>query len=91
MKIQNFSGVNSCVEHLVYGFRYYIEQGSLPKRFGAYHNDMRNYALVANGTVPYMQRTGDNASSRAFKDRYSSLKIAYVSFAFSFLADIIYR
>lgn len=38
----------------------YIEQGSLPERFGAYNNDMRNYALVANG-ITYMQKTGDNA------------------------------
>lgn len=27
----------------------YIEQGELPERFGAYDNDMRSYALVANG------------------------------------------
>lgn len=38
----------------------YIEQGSLPERFGAYNNDMRNYALVANG-ITYMQKTGDHA------------------------------
>ena len=34
----------------------YIEQGDLPERFKAYDNDMRNYALVANG-ITYMQRT----------------------------------
>jgi len=37
----------------------YIEQESLPERFGAYDNDMRNYALVANG-ITYMQRTGND-------------------------------
>ena len=29
----------------------YIEHGSLPERFGAYDNDMRNYVLVANGII----------------------------------------
>ncbi len=38
----------------------YIEQGDLPKRFEAYDNDMRNYALVANG-ITYMQRTEKDA------------------------------
>lgn len=33
----------------------YIEEEKLPKRFDAYHNDVRNYALVANG-ITYMQR-----------------------------------
>ena len=33
----------------------YIEEEKLPKRFEAYQNDVRNYALVANG-ITYMQR-----------------------------------
>ena len=32
----------------------------MPKRFEAYDNDMRNYALVANG-ITYMQRTEKDA------------------------------
>ena len=39
--------------------RRYIEQEALPERFGAYDNDMRSYALVANG-ITYMQRTGND-------------------------------
>lgn len=38
----------------------YIEQGDLPERFAAYDNDMRNYALVANG-ITYMQRIGNDS------------------------------
>ena len=38
----------------------YIEQGALPERFEAYDNDMRSYALVANG-ITYMQRIGNDA------------------------------
>ena len=38
----------------------YIEHGELPARFAAYDNDMRNYALVANG-ITYMQRTGNDS------------------------------
>ena len=48
----------------VYDFRmtleeifHYIEDAVLPDRFAAYDNDMRNYALVANG-ITYMQRCG---------------------------------
>lgn len=48
----------------VYDFRmtlgeifHYIEKAVLPDRFKAYDNDMRNYALVANG-ITYMQRSG---------------------------------
>jgi len=37
----------------------YIEQGERPERFGAYDNDMRSYALVANG-ITYMQRVGND-------------------------------
>ena len=38
----------------------YIEQENLPERFSGYDNDMRNYALVANG-ITYMQRMGNDA------------------------------
>lgn len=34
----------------------YIEQNILPEQFLPYDNDMRNYALVANG-ITYMQRS----------------------------------
>lgn len=37
----------------------YIEYEKLPERFEPYGNDVRNYALVANG-ITYMQRIGDN-------------------------------
>ena len=50
----------------VYNFRMtldeilnYIEQDILPQRFAPYDNDLRNYALVANG-ITYMQRTMRN-------------------------------
>lgn len=42
----------------------YIEQAVLPERFGQYDNDMRNYALVANG-ITYMQRIGSSAKYTA--------------------------
>ena len=35
----------------------YIEEAVLPDRFEEYDNDLRNYALVANG-ITYMQRSG---------------------------------
>lgn len=37
----------------------YIEQNILPDRFLPYDNDIRNYALTANG-ITYMQRAGKN-------------------------------
>ena len=37
----------------------YIEQDILPQRFAPYDNDLRNYALVANG-ITYMQRAVRN-------------------------------
>ena len=37
----------------------YIEQDILPQRFSLYNNDLRNYALVANG-ITYMQRAVRN-------------------------------
>lgn len=48
----------------IYDFRmtleeifHYIEEAVLPDRFEGFDNDMRNYALVANG-ITYMQRSG---------------------------------
>ncbi len=37
----------------------YIEQNVLPERLKEYENDMRNYALVANG-ITYIQRAEKN-------------------------------
>lgn len=41
----------------------YIEQNVLPKRLREYENDMRNYALVANG-ITYIQRAEKNKKYR---------------------------
>ena len=41
----------------------YIGQEELPERFAAYDNDMRSYALAANG-ITYMQRTGNDMKYR---------------------------
>jgi len=41
----------------------YIGQDILPRRFVPYENDLRNYALVANG-ITYMQRAGRDSRYR---------------------------
>lgn len=42
----------------------YIEQEMLPERFAGYDNDIRDYALVANG-ITYMQRVGNETKYTA--------------------------
>lgn len=44
----------------------YIEQNILPDRFQSYENDLRNYALTANG-VTYMQRAAKDEKQEKYR------------------------
>lgn len=44
----------------------YMEQNILPDRFQSYENDLRNYALTANG-VTYMQRAAKDGKQEKYR------------------------
>ena len=53
----------------------YIEQGKLPERFAQYNNDMRNYALTANG-ITYIQRAMKHREHKKYKMPRNVLNVA---------------